>query len=202
MSRARLTKSWANRTVGSGRDKADRVKTLDGYGTPRRAIDALIEDGRSRLPKRIWEPAAGKHHIVRVLREYGKRVYTSDVYAWSNSTKKIVDFFETKRPPKGFDTILTNPPFYLAQRFAEHALTILPGGGRVYLLLRVQWLEGIKRKSLFDATPPRYVYVFSYRLPMMHAFGHRGKKMKTGMMAMAWFVFEKGFTGEPKIRWL
>lgn len=73
----------------------------------------------------------------------------------------------------------------------------------MYLLLRVQWLEGVKRKrELFDDTPPKYVYIFSYRLPMMHAFDHQGKKMKGGMMAMAWYVFEKGFTGETRVRWL
>lgn len=203
MARTALNKSWARRTVGSGRKKGDRVKILDGYGSPREAFDALVHDGREKIPLRVWEPAAGRHHMVRALAAHGHRVYTSDVYAWSKKTRKIIDFFACRRTPKKFKCIVTNPPFYLAQSFAQHALKLLPDGGRVYLLLRVQWLEGVKRKrELFDDTPPKYVYVFSYRLPMMHAFDHQGKKMKGGMMAMAWYVFEKGFTGETRVRWL
>jgi hypothetical protein len=203
MSKRALNKSWAKRTVGSGRSKQSRAKILDGYGSPRESFDALVRDGREEFPLRIWEPAAGRHHMVRAMERHGHRVYTSDVYRWSKRTRTIIDFFAAKRVPKRHRCIVTNPPFYLAQQFAQHAMTLLPPGGRLYLLLRVQWLEGVKRKrELFDGCPPKYVYVFSYRLPMMHAFDHAGKKMKGGMMAMAWFVFVKNFKGEPTIRWL
>ena len=51
------------------------------YCTPAHVVRALLE--REKFPGIIWEPAAGKGHIVRALRSYGYRdVVASDLNDW------------------------------------------------------------------------------------------------------------------------
>ena len=195
---------WASRTVGSGRSKADRVKSLDGYHTPRVAIEHLLR--HVRLNRNIWEPANGFHRISRILEASGYRVATSDVHRWCRGTQVVKDFrlFTDRTKPfrrSGCD-IVTNPPFVLAQDFVEHAMSLLRPGGRLCLLLRLQFLEGSKRYKMYHRYPPARVFVFSGRLPFMHAFNYKGKKSGKGMLAFAWFVWEKGFRGKTVIEWI
>ena len=51
---------------------------LDLYETPAVAVEALLR--AEKLAARIWEPAAGRGAIVRVLREHGHHVVASDVF--------------------------------------------------------------------------------------------------------------------------
>ena len=55
--------------------------------------------------------------------------------------------------------ILTNPPYKYAKEFIEHAMTIIPDGRKVFMFLKLQFLEGKARGELFKKYPPRYVYV-------------------------------------------
>lgn len=55
--------------------------------------------------------------------------------------------------------ILTNPPYKYAKEFIEHAMTIIPNGRKVFMFLKLQFLEGKARGELFKKYPPRYVYV-------------------------------------------
>lgn len=106
-----------------------------------------------------------------------------------------------KRVWEPANVILTNPPFRLAQEFVETAMRLLPEGGRLYLLLRLQFLEGRKRRQMFIDHRLIRVHVFSYRLPRMHIFGHKGKK-STSTLCFAWFVFERGYKGPTELRWI
>ena len=72
------------------------------------------------------------------------------------------------------------------------------------MFLKVQFLEGTGREKFFKETPLRYVYVFRARqAPWMNGnpLNELGKKWSS-TMCFAWFIFEKGFEGEPIIRWL
>jgi hypothetical protein len=51
---------------------------LDLYETPPVAVEALLR--YEKLPHQIWEPAAGRGAIVRVLRNAGHAVIASDVH--------------------------------------------------------------------------------------------------------------------------
>jgi hypothetical protein len=48
------------------------------YETPRVATEALLEV-EVTLPRRIWEPAAGRGAIAKVLREHGHEVVATDL---------------------------------------------------------------------------------------------------------------------------
>ena len=41
--------------------------------------------------------------------------------------------------------ILTNPPYKYAKEFIEHAMTIIPDGRKVFMFLKLQFLEGKAR---------------------------------------------------------
>jgi hypothetical protein len=199
-----LNKSWATKTVGgsSKQQLQDRTRILDGYHTPKIAILELIKI--EKFSKKIWEPANGYNRISRVLKKKGYSAYTSDIYRWHNSTQVKRAFERFKEPPSNKHDIITNPPFKHAQMFVEHAMKLLPKGRKLALLLRLQFLEGKKRKSMFEKYPPKIIYVFSYRLPRMHRFDFDKKKDRSSgsILAFAWFVWQKGYKGETVVKWL
>lgn len=144
--------------------------SLDDFPTPPWAVRALMEYviGKPHGTT-CWEPACNRGYMVRPLREYFTSVYASDVhdYGWKEQDA-VVDFllpgFE---PPQIIDWIITNPPFRLAQQFAERALYLRPTQGFA-LLTRTAFLEGGKRyEEMFSVFPPVTVAQFVERVPMV-----------------------------------
>ena len=70
-----------------------------------------------RLPRRIWEPAAGDGAIVRELIASGRQVVASDVQDYGLADCRILDYLTAPRMV-GVNGIVTNPPFKLAIEFA------------------------------------------------------------------------------------
>ena len=71
--------------------------------------------------------------------------------------------------------------------------------GKVAMLCKLQFLEGAKRKTMFEKSPLKKVLVFSKRLSLTR----NGEKMENGgMICFAWYIFHHGYTGEPMIGWL
>lgn len=213
-------RQWARRTVGGSSREGNvaRERVLDGYSTPLPAIEALAE--AVNLAKRIWEPANGLDAISDPLEAMGHVLYRSDVHRWSAKTKRRIDFVAsdvTVPAPlagKHFD-IVTNPPFKRAEAFARNGLALLPEGGSLYLLLRLQFLEGRKRRRMFEEMPPSLVWVFSGRLPRMHRFdfdldAHRQTKHTepSSSLAFAWFEWRKMASSkrqrsvDTRVKWL
>lgn len=201
-----MDKTWAARTIGASNKAslAKRVQMHDGFSSPRIAVETLLD--REDFSDNIWEPAAGLNRITRVLRRYDHRVYTSDIHPWIDNIHEIRPFEKFRRLPRPFRKsgcdIITNPPFKDANLFALHALDLLHEGDKLALLLRTQFLEGQTRyRELFSVTPPKRVYVYAFRLPRMHRFFYEGNK-GGNTLAFAWFVWQKGWQGEPRVRWI
>lgn len=68
------------------------------------------------------------------------------------------------------------------------------------MFLKLQFLEGKQRKELFKKYPPKVVYVSSSRL--ICAKNGDFSEYKSSAVAYAWFVWEKGFKGDPIIKWI
>jgi hypothetical protein len=166
---------------------------LDLYETPAVAVEALLRV--EKLPQRIWEPAAGKGAIVRVLRDHGHAVVASDICDYGFPLHFVADFLTQDRMPAGCDCALTNPPYQIAERFVAHALELAP---LVILLLRLAFLESERRCGILEGRGLARVHVFRKRLPMMHRDQWAGRKANSGM-AFAWFVWERGYTGPTTI---
>jgi hypothetical protein len=74
-------------------------------------------------------------------------------------------------------------------------------GHKIAMLLRLQFLESKSRRSLFDSTPPRTLYVSSSRLLCARNGDFEAHKDGSAV-AFAWFVWQKGFIGKPTIEWI
>jgi hypothetical protein len=172
-----------------------RERGLDLYETPTVAIRALLEV--EPLVGPIWECACGPGNIVRELRAAGHHVITSDLidYGCPDAAGGI-DFLKQTTAPESATTILTNPPYRLANKFGRHALTLMP---HVIMLLPLRFLEGLGRSDILDGGKFARVHVFRNRLPMIHRVGWTGPKVKTGNLAFAWFVWSADHHGPPTI---
>lgn len=96
--------------------------------------------------------------------------------------------------------IITNPPYKYALEFVEQALNSVQPGRKVAMFLKLQFLEGKSRKQFFLHNPPKVVYVSSSRL--ICAMNGEFSKYPSSAVAYAWFVWEKGFQGDPIIKWI
>jgi hypothetical protein len=93
---------------------------LDAYWTCPEAIEALIALEGDQLPRRIWEPAAGDGAIVKPLRASSRIVHASDIAEYGLPGCHTMDYLSAPTPPTGWaDGIITNPPYKLAQEFAN-----------------------------------------------------------------------------------
>lgn len=167
----------------------------DLYETPACAIEALL--AVENLPRRIWEPACGPGAIARVLRARGHEVFASDLVHYDSPDQDAhgVDFLLERVAPEGFEAIVTNPPYRLADAFVTHALDL---ADTVAMLLRLAFLEGKRRTDLIERRGLARVWVFRGRLPMMHRAGWAGPRASSSM-AFAWFVWRRSHHGPPTL---
>jgi hypothetical protein len=172
----------------------------DLYETSPVAVEALIK--HVKLPKRIWEPACGKScNIVTTLRNAGHIVLATDLtdYKWSENLLAMGNRDFLKESPHqtfGIEAIVTNPPFKYAHEFVQHARKLCP---LTIMLLRLAFIESVKRNDILDSGDLRQILVFRNRLPMMHLDGFEGNKNNSSAMAFAWFVWDRSYNGKATI---
>lgn len=183
-------------TIGSSNHVSDERASLDYYATDPKAVELLLQmETFSRL---IWEPACGEGHISKVLQSHGHEVISTDLVYRGFGDPEPLDFLE--ETIEGFDgDIITNPPYSVGLEFVERALDSVRPGGKVAMFLKVQFLEGKRRGEFFKTAPPRTVYISRSRLNCFKN-GDMSKKAESAI-AYAWYVWEKGFTGDPVIKW-
>lgn len=176
--------------------KSPRVEN-DYYATEPKATQVLLDV--EKFSHRIWEPACGGGHMSEVLKRGGYDVVSTDLVDRGYGDAAGVDFLQQNETPVPDCDIITNPPYSFAFEFAEHAMEILEYGHKLAMFLKLQFLEGKKRKQFFMKYPPVCVYVSSSRL---HC-GRNGAFVKgNDAMAYAWYVWKKGFSGDTIIRWV
>lgn len=172
---------------------AERAKD-DFYATEPVAIEELMKI--EKLAYDIWEPACGMGHLAEPLIKAGFHVIATDLIDRGYGTGGV-DFLQQK----GFvfcGDIVTNPPYKLAEKFIEHGLEIIPEGYKLCLFLKLTFLEGKRRRELFKKYPPKTVWVSSGRIKCGTNGNFEGC---SSMMAQAWYIWEKGYTGETTLRW-
>ena len=164
----------------------------DFYPTPPECTIAILE--RETLSEKVWEPACGDGAISEVLKSLGHKVRSSDLY--DHGYGKIgIDFLEWTKP--WTHSIVTNPPFKLAEEFVEKSMEL--GCDKLIMFSKLAFLEGQKRSRLLESTHLKYAYVFRKRVQLTR----NGLPYKNGgMIPFAWYVWERGFMGEPIIRWI
>ena len=195
----RNNKSVYSTLGASSHSKTDRAE-YDYYATAPIAIDVLLDEGGVILDKKVWECSCGEGHLSERLVERGVDVYSTDLID-RGFGDAFFDFLKTV--DKVDMDILTNPPYELAQEFIEHAMKITTKGNRIFMFLKVQFLEGKRRKSFFRKYPPKTIYVSSSRI-LCAKNGDFLTMRKSGgsAVAYAWYEFVNGYQGETTVKWI
>lgn len=161
----------------------------DFYPTPEIATIKFLE--HEKFKGEIWEPACGDGAISKVLQDSGYFTVSSDLI-YRGYGEGGVDFL---RSTYHTENIVTNPPFKLANKFVNHALT--HASKKVCFLLRLNFLESKTRIPLFRDFPFARLYVHASRIPFQVSPGSG-----SNAIAFAWFVWDYSHKGDPVIKWI
>lgn len=135
-------------------------------------------------------------HLSKVLEEHGYNVKSTDL-VYHGYGEGGIDFLTSNEIFDG--DIITNPPYKYARQFVERAMESVRDGHKVAMFLRLLFLEGKSRKELFEKYPVKTVYVSSGRIRC--AINGEFREGVGSAQAYAWFVWEKGYTGDTVIKW-
>lgn len=183
-----MTATRANTRANGGRE------ANDFYRTPGSATRALLAVEQFAGP--IWECACGDGAITRELEVAGHEVVSTDLVDRGFGTPRQ-DFLMEQRLLA--PTVITNPPFVLADEFVLHALHL--GAVKVAMFMRLAWLEGGARHGrLWSKHPPARVWVFSKRQTLWRGDDPDARD-RGGTTAYAWFVWAKG-EHDARLGWL
>jgi len=184
-------------TLGSSSHTKEERQREDYYATDPKAIDLLFE--QEMFDINIWEPACGEGHLSKRMTDLESftliNVYSSDLI--DRGFGDVIDFLAIDNLEWKGD-IITNPPYKYAQEFIEKSMQIIPEGNKIAMFLKLQFLEGKKRKELFKLYPPKTVYVSSSRI----LCGMNGVFKGSSAVAYCWYVWEKGYKGDTIIKWI
>lgn len=182
----------------------------DFYATPRDFCDRAL----NLIELRDFYPNAGAHAPAPHILDpgCGAGVWGQAALArWSSAVVDGVEIRDIETPPgyryiyRGnfllmdhgleYDLVIGNPPYFYAEPFVRVGLANTRQDGLLLYLLPLRFLEGKRRaKGLFRDFPPREVWVAG-RVPFL------GTK-KTDATAYAMFLWQKGWTGTPSLKWM
>lgn len=180
-------------TLGASNHSKGERQLEDYYATEPKAVTLLLEE--ETFTKNVLECCCGEGHISKVLEDANYQVVSIDKY--NRGFGEVCDFFDLR---EWEGDIVSNPPYKNALEFVKHSLEIIPKGNKVAMLLRIQFLEGKERRKFFNENPPKIIYVASGRLECAKNGDFEG--MGSSAQAYAWFIWEKGFKGDPIIKWI
>jgi len=180
---------------GSGRDPRDF------YRTPKWAVEALL--GLEDIRGNILDPGCGDGAILSVLSERedvegalgveldpglaSRAVEAGALGRLDVVTGDFLEYAEKVSPHRAFDAVVGNPPYRLAADFARASLGCVRPGGKVALLLRLNFLGSSRKRLDLVGTGSALVHVVVLsRRPSFTGDG------KTDATDYAWFVWEVG----------
>jgi hypothetical protein len=180
-------------TLGASNHSEHDREINDYYATEPNTINALFKV--ENFEGNIWECACGEGHLSNRMIELGKEVISTDlIYRGYGITG--IDFL--KQTKSHGNNIVTNPPYKYAQEFVEKAIEL--STNKIAMFLKLTFLEGQKRRKMFDKYPPKYVYVFSQRKKC--ALNGKFEDTGSSAAAYAWFVWYKDYKGDTIIKWI
>ena len=200
-------KDWVGGTkatftpLGASSHSAHDREIHDYYATEPRAVDKLFAVLGDTLSNNLWECACGGGHLSRRILELSPRskIKNSDLFN-RDFPCEVIDFLKINQPNSFCGDIITNPPYKYAQEFVEKAIETVTEGSLVCMFLKLTFLEGQKRRKMYDKYPPKIVYVSSDRLwcALNGAFDNKF----SSAAAYAWFIWQKGYNGQTIIQWI
>lgn len=177
-----------NRSHAVMAQRHEPLDSADDFPTPPWATFALLHHllGTTALkPMTCLEPACGRGHMAKVLKEFFVDVTASDLHDYGYGA--IRDFINEPYPDGSYDWVITNPPFKAAEEFIQHALRVARVG--VAILGRTNLLESKRRyENIFIPHPVTTFAPFVERVPIVK--GRLDAKATTAT-SYAWYVWLK-----------
>lgn len=192
-------------------DRLVPVAMADFVPTPPCVVRSIIPIafGTDKLIPLVWDPAAGRGHILRTIASHfdvasgemgSTRICGTDLNTIPNALWPIItnrDYTMEQEVPDGFNIqtphdkhLITNPPFNLWTEFAENAIKMMKKRlvDKVWLFGRSNLLEGSDRyKRLWSHCPPQKIYQYVGRVQVNVGY----TRVMSGAMSFSWFAWER-----------
>lgn len=163
--------------------KASSGKIKNGFvQTPSYVTNELLNN--EVFEGNILEPCCGKGAISEEFRKKGYNITSSDLIDYGYG--EIKDLFQIT---DNYDNIVTNPPFALKIDMIEHLLRLT--NKKLVLLWYTKNIGNLIESK--RSIGLKNIYVFKKRIEW--------KETKIGWL-FAWYVWEKGYEGDVKIRYI
>jgi hypothetical protein len=177
---------------------------LDQYFTEPWVTQALLDAVKFRGV--IWEPASGRGDMVRVIEAAGYSVIASDIIGdvLGFTPAHRHDFFSPVlsrgiNPYRPF-SIVTNPPYKLAERFLRHALALTePVGGQIAMLFRNEYDCAATRRDLFERPSFAAKLVLTRRPRWLDAKAQHSASPRHNF---AWYLWDHWHSSPARIEWI
>ena len=192
------------KTIGASNHTERERQKEDFYATDPVATEWLLK--LENIHDVVIDNSVGEGDLMFPIIKSGRKVIGFDIVnrfsqhpGFEFRNENWLDF----NPDKLLNAdIIFNPPYKLAQEFVEHSINLVEEGRKVCAFLKLQFLEGKKRKELFEKYPPKIVYVSSSRILCAKNADFTGMREAGGSaVAYCWYVWEKGYKGETLIKW-
>jgi hypothetical protein len=150
----------------------------DYYREPRWLIDKLLT--REIFTGPVLDPACGGGTIISACRDHGLDAAGSDLV--DRGFKCTIRDFRTVTGPVA--NTFSNPPYGQAEEFARHFLAITEN--KVVLLLRLAFLESIRRERFFSTYPFTRLWICVPRPSMPDGLvtGTNGEQDRNGALVV------------------
>jgi hypothetical protein len=177
--------------VGERHSEFDRDAD-DWYIEPEWCVHRLLD----RYPdvKALHDPCCGQGTIVDVARSRGVEATGSDLVDRSNGRFPMQDFLCW---PGKQSSIVTNPPFKIAERVVSQALMTVISGGVVAIVAQAKFLFSQGRHAIFARPDMERVIAFSRRpsMPPGKMLAELGESCRGGgSIDFVWCVWRVGKT--------
>lgn len=181
--------------LGASNHSPDARASYDFYATDPHMAEELCKHVEL---VNVWECACGAGHLAKVFERYGLLGRATDIVDRGYG-ESGVDFLLQTEQWNG--DIVTNPPYKYAREFVEHALRLVRNGSLVCMFLKLTFLEGQGRRGFFERYPPSNVIVSVKRVQCAKNGDFEKYPLTGSAAAYAWFIWQKGYKGEPILSW-
>ncbi len=164
--------------IGGASDKHER-NAADFYPTPEEVTVALMDRHPALFSGIVWEPACGDGDMAEPMEKRGVKVYSTDL-RYTGYGIGGTDYLHTKPIPIPH-SVVTNPPFKLAEQFIRKAVREAQG---VAILTKATYWNAKSRMSLWNDCPPSWVHPLTWRPAMDPTRG------KSATMDFIWNVWD------------
>lgn len=178
--------------MGQRHSEYDRA-AHDWYCEPAEVVHGLFSHAAPFTGGRLHDPCVGSGTIVDVAWKRGYIASGADIVDRADGRFPVADFFTDTRV---FANIVTNPPFDRAAELVRKALDAnLCCGGRVAVLVPVNFLCSAKRFGLFNRAELDAVWVLSKRpsMPPGDVLAREGEACRhSGSIDFCWAIWQRG----------